>query len=272
MGELWRDLVEALRRRPLLWVPVLIADLLGYLVNLGRNGLLRAFVLHQTAQQSVLGGGVVHGPMTAAAMQSTTIIALLLSWLTYFVRIVLYSSALIATAALVDSFVERAPRLAGDVGPALARRRGGILELALRGLAIYALAALLFSWMSPLLVKHGYTKLLHNPWFGYGLTLIVLLVLAALLAPAAVRVLSGREPGKPSALQSQQFAFVLAVVASVLAAAISANGRELALAPPAARYPLEIVGSLVVALPYVLLFTGLALLARRNARDGPGVA
>ena len=264
MGELWRDLVEMLRRRPWLWLPVLIADLLGYLVNLGRNGLLRAFVMRQTAQRSVLGGAVVHEPMSAAAMQSTTILALLLSWLTYLVRILLYSGALVVTAALVASFMERDPKPAGNVGAALERRRGGILELALRGLAVYAVAALLFSWISSFLLKHGDAKLLHSPWFGYALTLIVLLVLSAFLAPVAIRVLSGREPGKDLTKQSQQFAFVLAGVASLLAAAVSANSRELALAPPGARYPLEIFGSLVVALPYVLLFTGLALLARRN--------
>ena len=59
---------------------------------------------------------------------------------------------------------------------------------------------------------------------------------------------------------------MLAVVASLLAGAVSANSHQLALAPAGARYPLEIVGSLLVALPYVLLFTGLAILARRNAQ------
>ena len=269
MGELWRDLVELLRTRPILWLPVLLADLLGYLLNLARNGVLRQVVLHQTTQHSALGGAVVHGPMSASAMESTTIVALLLSWLTYFGRMLLYSGALIATAALVQSLREREPKPVQVVGPALARGWGGMLELALRGLAVYAVAALLFSWLSPFLAKHGQAALLHNLWFGYGLTLAVLLLLAVLLPPVALRVLSGQQPSGTLARASQQFSVVPVVVASLLAATVSANSRELALAPPGARYPLEIVGSLVVALPYVLLFTGLSLLARRAAQESP---
>ena len=267
MAELWRDLVEILRRRPLLWLPVLIADLLGYLVSLGRNGLLRALVLHETAQHSVLGGAAVHGPMSASAMESTTIAALLLSWLTYFLRLLLYSGALVTTAALLRAYTERSERPVNEVGPAVGRSWGGILELALRSLAVYAIAALLFSWLSQWLSSHGRTAVLHDAWFNFGLTLAVLLVLAALLPPVAVRVLSGHLPSKKVARQAQQFALVLVAVTALLSNVISANARELAQAPAGARYPLEIVGSLLVALPYVLLFTGLALLARRAGRD-----
>ena len=139
MAELWRDLVELLRSRPALWLPVLIADLLSYGINLGRNSLVRVIVLHNTAQQSVLGGTVVHGPMTASAMESTTIVALLLSWLTNFARILLYTCAFVATAALIQAFRERASKPAAAVLPALGRFWGGILDIALRALALYSL-------------------------------------------------------------------------------------------------------------------------------------
>lgn len=262
MGELWGELVELLRRRPALWLPVLIADLLGYLTNLGRNGLLRALVMHQTAQQSALGGPVVHTQLSPAAMQTTTILALLLTWFAYLVRMLLYSAALIATAALVQAYRERRERPGAAVGPALATKWGGILELALRGLAVYAIAALLFAWLSPWMNAHGQKALLHSPWFDFGLGLVVLLLLAALLAPPALRVLAGRAPQADLAQRAQQLSFTLVVVAAVLGLAVGGNSRELLHLSPAARYPLEIIGSLVVALPYVLLFTGLALLAR----------
>lgn len=267
MGELWRDLVDLLRRRPALWVPVLVADLLGYLVDMGRNALLVAVVLHQTAHQSALGGPIIHGPMSASAMEGTTILALLLSWLTYFVRLLLYAGAFIAIAALVEAYSERVRKPAAELGPALQRSWGGILELSLRALSVYAIAALLFTWLAGYVSNHGHKALLHNLWFDFVLRgLLLRLILAVLLAPVALRVLSGSQPDKPHARLSQQFAAILALVISLLALFVGYNSRELAQVPPAARYPLEIVGSLLVALPYVLLFTGLALLARRLAK------
>lgn len=263
MGELWRELVDLLTRRPLLWVPVLVADLLAYVANLARNGILRAVVLHRTAQHSVLGGPVVHAPMSASAVESTTILALLLSWLTYFIRILLYAGAFVATAALVKGAMERISRPATEIIPALQQKWGGILELALRALSVYAIAALLFSWVTPYLTRHGHKDLFKSAWLDFGLTLLVPLALAILLPPVALRILSGRQPEKLIAGISQQFALTLVVVISLLALFVSSNSRELAQVSPGARYPLEIVGSLLVALPYVLLFTGLAILARR---------
>ncbi len=267
MGELWRDLVEILRRRPALWLPVLMADLAGYLINLGRIGLLHAIILHTTAQQSVFGGTVVHGPMSSSAVESTTIAAVLLTWLTYFLRLLLYSSAFVATAALVQAYMERANKPTATMGPALAQHRGGILELALRGLAVYAVAALVMSWVTPFLAHHGGTAILRSPWFNFSVTLLILLILSALLAPPALRVLASRSPGKDMARRAQLFAFSLVLVAALLAMFVLANARELAQVPAGARYPLEAIGSLLGSLPYVLLFTGFALLARRLARE-----
>ncbi len=267
MAELWRDLVELLRSRPALWLPVLIADLLSYGINLGRNSLVRVIVLHNTAQQSVLGGTVVHGPMTASAMESTTIVALLLSWLTNFARILLYTCAFVATAALIQAFRERASKPAAAVLPALGRFWGGILDIALRALALYAVAALIMSWFTPYMASHGHTAVLRNPWFNFAVALLVLLLLSALLSPVALRVLSGRAPGRLLTRSAQHLSFVLVTVAALLATFVAANGHELSQVPPGARYPLEIIGSLLIALPYVLLFTGLSLLAQRLARE-----
>ena len=265
MGELWRDLVEILRRRPALWLPVPLADLLGYLLNIGRNSLMRSFIFHQTAQRSALGGAVVHTQLSASAMQSTAVIALLVSWLTYFLRILLYSAAFAATAALVTAFLDRSEKPASRIRPALAQHWSGILELTLRALAVYAVAALVLSSLSPWLQKHGQTALVRSPWFGYGLTLLVLLSLSALLAPVGLRVLAGAAPDRGLTRTAQQFSFALVTVASLLASFVGANGRQLAQIPFAARYPLEATGSLVVSLPYVLLFVGMSLLARRIA-------
>ena len=266
MGKLWQDLVEVLGRRPLLWLPVLAADLLGYLANLGTSALLRAIVLHRTAQHSALGGAVIHAPLSASALESTTILALLLLWFTYFVRLLLFAGAFVATAALVEAFMTRAEKPAAAIAPSLQRHWGGLLELALRALSVYAVFALVFSWIRPYLAHHGGTALLRNPWFDFGVTALPTLALAALLPPVALRVLAGREPKEETAGQSRLFSLTMVVVLLVLALIVSSNSRELAQVSAGARYPLEIVASLLEALPYVLLFAGMALLARRLAR------
>ncbi len=268
MGELWRDLVDLLRRRPVLWLPVLLADLLSYLLNMGRNGLLQALVFHETTHRSALGGAVVHTPMSAATAQTTTLVALLLTWTTYFLRILLYSEAFLATAALVWAYLDRAKSAGPLLGAALKQRWGGAVELALRALAVYAVAAVLFSWLSSFLLKHGYTAVLRNAWFGMALGLLVLLVLATTIPSAALRVVSGGTPDRQLASDAQLFAALLALIVSALGAVVGANSREMAHIPAGARYPLELIGSLVVALPYVLLFTGLAVMARKVLRNG----
>jgi hypothetical protein len=83
----------------------------------------------------------------------------------------------------------------------------------------------------------------------------------------ALRVLSGRDPDAATRSISQQFAATLVIVISILAVVVGSNSRQLAQVSPGARYPLEVVGSWFVALPYVLLFTGIALLSRRNASE-----
>ena len=266
VGTLWQDLVDVLSRRPLLWVPVLVADLLGYLANFGSGALLRAVVYHRTSQHSALSGAVIHAPLSASALESTTILALLLLWLTYFIRLLLFATAFITTAALLQAFHERAEKPAAAIAPALQRHGGGILELALRALSVYAVFALLFSWVRPYLATHGKAALLHNPWFDFGVTTLPTLVLAALLPPVALRVLASRGPDKETSGHARVFSLTLIVVILLLALIVSSNSRELAQVTAGARFPLEIIASLLEALPYVLLFTGFALLARRVAR------
>lgn len=267
MGKLWQELVETLRQRPLLWLPVLLADLLGYLVNLGRDGILRAVLLHQTAQQSVLGGEVVHGPMTASAVEHTTIIALLLTWCIYFLRIFFYSAALFAMAGLLAAYRERQDRPAAAMVPSIISNAGNALDLTLRALAIYALGALLSSWLTTALSHHGQNHLLNNPFFGFGLMLLVLLTLAILLPPVAVRLLAGTPPQAEARHQGRTLAIILVLITAFLSNIVGGSSRQLAQAPALARYPLEIIASLVVALPYVLLFAGLILLAQRVRRQ-----
>ena len=258
MSELWRDLSEVLWKRPMLWLSILLADLFGSLLNLGRGALIRAVVLSHL-QHSVLSGQAV-GAMRPDVARSTSILALLLTWTTNFLRISLYATAFVVTARLVWAFLSRDEGL--SVAAAVRAKWGGIVEVALRVLAIDAVAALLFSLLVSYLRKGGMDTILRNGWFTQGCALLLMMVLAVAVAPAAVRVLAGKSPGAAVRRQAQLLALTLGFVSLLVAAFVAGNGAALLRTSPGARLGLELVGSLLIALPYAPMFVGLSLLAR----------
>ena len=266
MGELWRDVSELMVKRPILWVPVLVADLLGFLTSLGRGALLRALVLHQLQYRSVLGGAPTRTQLSAAAMQQTNILAFAVTWTSYLLRMLLYAAALVTTAALVRSFAARAERPLQEIVVALRRYGGSIISLSLRTLALYAAAAALFgsavNWFS----KHGHKSALANHWFESAAGILLSAALAFVLPPIALRALSGRSPSRSLKQHAQLFAFLLGLVALAIAYFVNANIRTVRGGASFSRFLLELSGSWIVALPYAVLFTGLGLLVLQLER------
>ena len=263
MGELWRGVTEITWKRPSVWLPVLIADLVGFFINLGRLALLRAVVVEHSEYRSALGGAPMRAPITAATAHGITTLALVIDWTSYLLRLLLYAAALIATAALVHGFRERVQRPWAGIGVALRRYAGGIFSLSLRALAIYGAAALLFSWLANSIVSHGHKAWLANGWLELGATLILMLALALLLAPVAVQVLAKRYAPADIKQRAQVFAFSLGLVALAIGTFVTANIRTVRGGLSLGRTLLELSGSWLVALPYAVLFVGIALLAHQ---------
>lgn len=260
MGELWRSVSEMMWKRPSLWVPVLVADLLGFFVNFGRLALLRA-VVEKAEYHSALGGAPVRNQLTASAVHSATTTAIVVDWTSYLLRLLLYTAALMATAALVRSFKERLKKPWAEVPGALKTHVGGIFSLGLRALAIYGAAAVLFAWLGSSLVKHGHRAWLASGWIEIGVTLVLMIALALLLGPVAIQVLAKRYAPAALKQRAQWFALSLGFVALVLGIYVSGNIRTIRMEPSVGRTLLELSGSWIVALPYAVLFVGLAMLA-----------
>ncbi len=272
MGELWRDLSDLLWKRPVLWLPVLAADLLGFLVNLGRSAWLRAIVLRGSEYHSALGGAPTHAAMTPGTVETTSILALLITWASYFLRLLFYAAALIITSALARGFLSRLPNPWTEIGPRLRATRGGIVELTLRSLAVYAVAALVLGLLGKTVAKAGGAAILRSGWFDPVLTLLVIAVLAITVAPAAVHILAGRAVTPAIDREAQVLAFSTGIVSMLLGTFVAMNVRTLLHTPPSIGIPLEIVGSLLVALPFAPMFVGLILLARKAVREADIVA
>ena len=267
MEELWRQATEMMSEHPVLWLPVLIADLLGFLVNVGTVAIVRAAVLNRLQFHSALGGGPMRAPMNAAAMQHATMLALAITWSSNFLRLLLYASAFVATAALVWGFRGRADKPSDEIVPALRRNGGSIVSLALRALGLYAFAAIVFNSLGHWLIAHGHKALLASGWIETGAGLLLIAVLALLLAPVAVRAVAHHRLSAAVARKAQLFALALAVVALGLGRFVEGNLRSVHIAFVPASYVLGLTGSLIVALPYAVLFAGLGLLAWRTTRE-----
>ena len=266
MGELWQNVSGLMVKRPILWLPVLLADLLGLLASLGRGALLRAIVLHQLQYRSVLGGAPTRTQLSAAAMQQTNMLAFAVTWSSYLLRMLLYAAAFVITAALVRGFAARMEHPLPEVGVALRRHAGSIVSLSLRALALYAAAAALFGAAANSLSKHGHKAVLAGHWFEGAAGVLLLAALAFVLPPLALRALAGRSPSQTLKQNAQLFTFLLGLVALAIAYFVNANIRTVRGGAPFSRFLLEMSGSWIVALPYAILFAGLGLLALRMER------
>ena len=261
MEELWRETSELLWQRPLLWLPVLAADLLGFLVNLGSGALLRAMVLGRLQYQSALGGAPVRAPLSPAALQHATMLAVLITWPANFLRLLLYATAFFVTAALVRAFASRSRKPGEEIASALRKQPGNTVALSARALVIYACAAVLLNLLGKSLIAHGHRAVLANGWLETGAGVLLFAALATLVAPAAVRALLSRTPRPQVNREAQAFAFLLGLISLALARFVSGNMRSVHIASPVARTLLELTGSWIAALPYALLFVLLARLA-----------
>lgn len=267
MGELWQQTSETLWQHPLLWLPVLVADLLGFLVNLARTALLQAALRHDLQYRSVLGGVAMRGPASATAMAHATLIVLVISWTANLLQLCFYAAALVVTAALAAAIMARVRKLSPVVSSALQRSAGGVLALAFQAWVMYLLAFLLFSWLSRALLADGHKALLAGGWLELGCNVLLFAVLAFLLAPAALQILTRSAPAPVPTRQAQWLAFALGVVALMLAHFITANMHAVHIAQPVVAFGLEITGSWIAALPYAVMFVGFGLLAERSKTE-----
>lgn len=267
MEELWQQTSELLWQRPLLWLPVLGADLLCFLAAIGSAALTRSVVLSRLQYHSALGGTALQGPVSSAAMYRANLIAALITLPANYIRLLLYAVALVVTLALVRAIRSRESSVFAGIAPALARNTGAILSLSLRALAIFGGVALAASWIGQSLVSHGHRAVLTGGWLDLGAGTVRILLLAFLLAPVAVALLAGRQLVAARRLHLQIFAFALGAISLLLGKFTTENLRAVHIASMPARYALELTASWIVALPYAIFFVALAVVVVKTAAE-----
>ncbi len=266
MEELWRKLTELMVARPLLWLPVLAADLVAFLLGLGGKAWLSHILIKRLETHSVLGGPAVMAPLNAAAVQGAVQAVAPIEWGASLLRLLLYTLAFLATAALVRAFRARNENPMGEIAAVLRSNFKDILPVAGTALLVYLITSFGARFVGNLLIQHGHKAILQSGayvggWFGLIVGLITICLLSLLVAPVAVQALSRRPLDSEHRRQAQILAFSLGLGAIVLGRFVDANLVTLRHASPLARALLGMTGSWIAALPYAILFAGLGMLA-----------
>lgn len=266
MEKLWRKLTELMMQRPVLWLPVLVADLLAFLIGLGSRAWIQSILRRRLETHSVLGGPAVRVPLNAAAMQQAIQAVTPIQWGANLLRLLLYTLAFLATVALVRAFRARSERPGREMIQVLQRQFGNILPVAGTALLAYLVTAALAKFLSDLLIRHGHKAVLQSGaavggWFGLATGTLSVGLLAFFVAPAAVQALARRALDLLHRRQAQMLSLGLGMVALLLGRFVEANLLSLHGPSAAVRSLLGITGSWIAALPYAMLFAGLGLVA-----------
>lgn len=273
MKELWSKSTALLWANPVLWVPVLCADLLGFFLNLLQKTINRSIVqwlvLH--THSSVLGGAPDLATERALEFKAA-LSAAPLTWGAYFVTVYLYAVALAMTAGLVLAIVKGLqPDMQVQSGFVRARRA-----------AIFSLSVKIFGLMVAAILVMGVAIVQAVGFFGrripassVGLVsaLVAFAAIAFFIAPSALRLIGGdtSEVSANGIGEARRFA-VIAVMSSVAIGyfcgvavhAIRAAGTE---NDGTARGITDAAASLITALPYIPLFVILALVAFKTGES-----
>jgi hypothetical protein len=255
MQALWRRTTAMFWGYPVLWLPVLVADLLAFGAQHSRRPLLHLLVTPLLVRHSVLVGAIDELAIGSTNAFLGEVLAALITAFTQFSSILSYTIGFFLTAELVDRRLGRFE--SWERGSELKR----ILKLSVRAYAIaFVMGFCLFGGLTYELAVHG-NHLWSSVYFTQGGGLVVMAVLAYLLAPAALRSVAKDGMIDPQAKLLARQAALLAVVASAACVVFTTAVETSMLAMPQPWVLVRIVASLIAATPYIPLFIALALLA-----------
>lgn len=266
MGRYWREASDLFFRRPILWLPVVVADLAGSLLNIAQRSVGRAIALSHTNYHSVLGGTVQQKGMTLQSAQQVYTWLTAIGWIDNFLRITLYVAAFVVTAALVWNGDRRDAWTRAFA--ALKQRGDGAMYLVLRALVVYAVAQIADAYLMRFLVSHQ-NPLAQSVAFRVMLALLLIAALVAAMSNAALKLLTESQPTEHGARSARVMALLMGAATVGLGYFVGESSMMLRYTQDAKRTVVVILGSLLTALPYILMFVGFGVISavERSSRD-----
>lgn len=267
MRELWRRTADLFWEHPILWLPVLAADLLGQCVTQLQQLLTHRIVLSLVERHSVLGNTPDLVAYKAAAMKAALLIAPFV-WGSYFINICLYTMAFLVTARLVFTFQEQ-PSAASFAATLKAGHPRRIFVFALKIFAMFILAAMLLLAVDLFVVSTHQAKLVAMALWADGAAMVVSVCIAYCIVPSSLRLIKDRNSflADESIWRGRSIAILVVAASSVIAFCVqTAEQSLLGTSPvhPMTLLALGAIASLFAAVPYVPLFIALSLVAMQD--------
>lgn len=275
MRQLWRNAANLLWQHPILWLPLLFADLLAFCLGEVQKLLAHAIAVRSLQEHSALG----NTPYTNIHRDTSQVWEQLLTsssgLLIQFLSVCLYTAAFLITANLVRLFLQNlSPNLWSSVKSANLRLPA-ILSFSLKLFVLSFVIALFIT--TPLyfvFFRNHRGNIVATPYFAYGVTLLISLCVAWIITPAAITLLRSPnfKPITSKTIMRGIGSSILTVTASTTLALLAQIAQRSLLSNSAPMQPIAIqaihaIASLLTSVPYIFLFIVLALLATSDVDD-----
>ena len=214
MQNLWRKTSELFWQYPILWLPILLANTLEWLLLWSQQILARRIVtFFSQGHRSVLGGRPDLSTDPSTIMKASLAAGLLSAGI-YLLFTCLFITALFVISKLVRNCLDnRPPALKAAVIDTLQSCKRKTVVLSIKILALFPAGALLLIFAMPRLVR--LTTMSYRD-VGYSFSCILTVVIAYLLTPSIVAALSPGRPVTSELLAKARLIAMIGVAASDL--------------------------------------------------------
>jgi preprotein translocase subunit SecG len=273
--QVWREAAALFWEYPVLWAPVLGADLLLFFLTKLQQYVSHVLIYHLVLGPASVFGGTrnLPGPSSNGVVFKAAVLSGTLQWSTHFAQIIFYTIALFITAALVRKSSRQNTELLLSPMHFVRSRRRAIFGLSLRVLGLVVLLAIFLGTLIAFTISQAQKYMVHLPTGAlYVLIVPAFCSIAYLAAPITLRHI-GLTTLKAVTAESKRKARIFAVLAVAMSSLLgyclpyiegSFTAEPFFSSLPAVT-TLEAIVSLLVALPYVVLFIALTLIVEGDA-------
>jgi hypothetical protein len=282
MRNLFRRVSFFFWQYPILWLPVAIVDPLVFSINLFAEKLTHAIILSVVTTHSVLSN--TPDPITPLSNLQTLRWLLLtkpIDWGSHLLALCLYVCALMTTCSIVSTFRSKQKLSVRKILSPIQRSFRRLVYFSLKLLIVIGIAAIPFILITVFIFQKNGARYISIENFSIIFSTLGTSAIAYLMAPAAVKFLSSQNSETTPAETARQakISAVLTVITSDALYFIAVQIRNSFFLRSAGWTNLlfPAVTSLISALPYIVLFIALSLLAAEDGQraetfdDEPGL-
>jgi len=268
MKDLWRKATELFWKYPILWLPLICAELSAFCLDRLDGFITKKIFDWFLGGRSLFSNDPLGPPLDGIAVWKATAASLPSRWAIYYLNLLLFSVAFVLTVRFVEMLLEHQRP---DVPASLIALRSDMRRILLFPLAIMALLAIIsglmylpVTYLWPYLMRQSR---LAGTAFPFAEALLVSACIAWVMTPWGIKLIQRSHKPRYSEelVRSGRILTVLGVlVINALWYLILRGENAMILASTPVRRPLYLlihaIGSTLAVFPCVLLFVSLSLL------------